>query len=61
MNACIVNEFASYSEFKKRFPENSMTRRQFKVCKNFTEDCMGDLSVDVFNDNLRGGPQVNDF
>ena len=58
VDACIVNEFGSYSNFKKKFPMNSMTRLHFKAVQNFTEDCMGDLCVDVYNDNNRPGPKV---
>ena len=57
VDASLVSPFDSYFDFKRRFPNSSMTREHFKTTKTFVDDCMGDLTVDIYEQE-KTGPKV---
>ena len=51
----LVNAFASYGDMKKRFPDISLGRRQFRTTKEFCET--SNLSTDIYRQE-KPGPEV---
>ena len=55
VDSTIVECFDSYNEFKKKFPDHNMGRKEFNRSKNFSMN--NDMEVDIF-EHQKPGPKV---
>ena len=56
-DAPVVNAFDTYGDLKKRFPNISLGRRQFRTTKAFCEN--SDLSTDIYHQETPGREVIN--
>ena len=56
-DAPVVNAFETYGQMKKRFPDMSLGRRQFRTTKDFCES--SNLSTDIYRQEKPGAEVIN--